>query len=246
VVAVLGHNTVDDVAVAVGKTELAAIDVIAALHPGAKLHPDGTSDMRPKSRYSVSGNDEGWFGLAKGFGLKFRLPGGAANAARPEPVGLSATSGATAATAVGIPIRGLRNDIAVTIEEGGAVPGDRVVGVLDGSGGVRIFQIHSPRLQDFETARWIDVTWDVDPDKPERFPARLSVTVVNAPGSLAKVATVIGEADGNIDSLRMVRRAPDFTEMLIDLEVYDIAHLNAILAGLRAQVVVSAAARVFG
>ncbi len=246
----LGHKTGDDVAVAVGRAELPALEVIAAMHPGANLHPEGVADMRPKARYSVAGSDEGWFGLAKGFGLKFRLPGSSSAAARTAAAAAANGGGdapvAAAAAAVGIPLRGLRNDINVTIEEGGAVPGDRVVGVLDGSGGVRIFQIHSPRLQDFEQARWIDVTWDVDPEKPERFPARLSVTVVNAPGSLAKVATVIGEADGNIDSLRMVRRAPDFTEMLIDLEVYDIAHLNAILAGLRAQVVVSAAERVFG
>ena len=86
----------------------------------------------------------------------------------------------------------------------------------------------------------------MNPEKPERFPARISVTVVNAPGTLAEVATVIGEADGNIDSLRMARRAPDFTEMLIDLEVYDITHLNTILTGLRAKIVVSAAERVFG
>ena len=158
---------------------------------------------------------------------------------------MTPVNGAGAAT-IGIPIRGLRNDIPVTIEEGGAVPGDRVVGVLDGSGGIRIFQIHSPRLQDFESARWIDVTWDINPEKPERFPARISVTIVNAPGTLAEVASVIGEADGNIDTLRMVRRATDFTEMLIELEVYDITHLNTILSGLRSKVVVSAAERVFG
>ncbi len=250
VVTALGHKTPDDVAVAVGRAELPAMDVIAAIHPGAALQPAGIADMRPKSRYSVSGSEEGWFGLAKGFGLKFRLPGSSSgssgSALRSTGATSATTNGGASTLATSIPIRGLRNDIAVTVEEGGAVPGDRVVGVLDGSGGVRIFQIHSPRLQDFEAARWIDVTWDVDPEKPERFPARLSVTVVNAPGSLAKVATVIGEADGNIDSLRMLRRAPDFTEMLIDLEVYDIAHLNAILAGLRAQIVVSASDRVFG
>jgi GTP diphosphokinase / guanosine-3',5'-bis(diphosphate) 3'-diphosphatase len=239
----LGYKTVDDVAVAVGSAKLPALDVVRALFPAIAIPAEGTADMRPKSRYSVTGSDEGWFGLAKGFGLEFRVPGATDATQRPTVAGAVVGNGVAA---IGIPIRGLRNDINVTMEDGGALPGDRVVGVLDGSGGVRIFQIHSPRLQDFEAARWIDVTWDVDPEKPERFPARLSVTVVNAPGSLAKVATVIGEADGNIDSLRMVRRAPDFTEMLIDLEIYDVAHLSAILAGLRAQVVVSAAERVFG
>jgi GTP diphosphokinase / guanosine-3',5'-bis(diphosphate) 3'-diphosphatase len=257
VLAMLGHKSTEDVAVAVGRAELPATDVVKAMFPAVAHGVESVADMRPKTRYSVSSNEEGWFGLAKGFGLKFRLPGmGASGASRGTASGTAkGTSGTgdegvivttSSNPALGIPIRSLRNDIPVVIEEGGAIPGDRVVGVLDGGGGVRIFQIHSPKLQDFEAARWIDVTWDVDPAKPERFPARLSVTVVNAPGSLAKVATVIGEADGNIDTLRMVRRATDFTEMLIELEVYDVAHLNAILAGLRAQVVVSAAERVFG
>jgi GTP diphosphokinase / guanosine-3',5'-bis(diphosphate) 3'-diphosphatase len=240
----LGYKSVDDVAVAVGSAKLPALDVVRAMFPALVIPTVGTADMRPKSRYTLAGGEEGWFGLAKGFGLKFRMPGAVLDVAPRAAAGPSVIG--NGAAALGIPLRGLRNDINVTVEDGGAIPGDRVVGVLDGTGGVRIFQIHSPRLQDFEAARWIDVTWDVDPEKPERFPARLSVTVVNAPGSLAKVATVIGEADGNIDSLRMVRRAPDFTEMMIDLEVYDIAHLNAILAGLRAQVVVSATERVFG
>ena len=73
------------------------------------------------------------------------------------------------------------------------------------------------------------MTWDVDPDNPERFPAKLSVTALNEPGTLAQIAQLIGEADGNIDNVRMVRRAPDFTEMLIEVEVWDLDHLTQII-----------------
>ncbi len=61
------------------------------------------------------------------------------------------------------------------------------------------------------------------------------MTVLNEPGSLAQVATVIGEADGNIDNIKMTNRVADYTEMLIDLEVWDLKHLNDILAGLQGQ-----------
>ena len=144
-----------------------------------------------------------------------------------------------------VPIRGLRNDVPVKFEEGGAVPGDRIVGVLDGKEGIRIFQIHSPKLKDYEHERWIDVTWDVDPDNPERFPAKISVTALNEPGTLAQIAQLIGEVDGNIDNLRMVRRAADFTEMLIELEVWDLDHLGQIISGLKSKSVVSSVERVF-
>ena len=145
-----------------------------------------------------------------------------------------------------LPIRGLQSDLPVRFEEGGAVPGDRIVGVLSEGGGIRIFQIHSPKLKEFEHEKWIDVTWDVDPDKPERFPAKIVVTALNEPGTLAQIAQVIGEADGNIDNVRMLRRAPDFTEIHIEVEVWDLDHLTQIIAGLKGKAVVSSVERVFG
>ena len=69
---------------------------------------------------------------------------------------------------------------------------------------------------------------------------------MNEPGSLAQIAQVIAEHDGNIDNIRMTRRAPDFTDVLIDLEVYDLKHLTAIIAQLRAKPVVAKAERVNG
>ena len=60
--------------------------------------------------------------------------------------------------------------------------------------------------------------------------AAISQSNVNEPGSLAQVATVIAEHDGNIDNISMSRRSPDFTELTIDLEVYDLKHLNGIIA----------------
>ena len=42
------------------------------------------------------------------------------------------------------------------------------------------------------------------------------------------------------------RRSPDFTELTIDLEVYDLKHLSAIIAQLRAKAVVARVDRVNG
>ena len=69
---------------------------------------------------------------------------------------------------------------------------------------------------------------------------------VNEPGSLAQVATVIAEHDGNIDNIHMTRQSPDFTTLTVDLEVYDLKHLTAIIAQLRAKPVVASVARVNG
>jgi (p)ppGpp synthase/HD superfamily hydrolase len=180
----------------------------------------------------VPKSDSGWFGLKKALPLKFRVPDS------------SRTDNA-------IPIRGINSDLPVQFApDGGAVPGDRIVGILTSGGGITIYPIQSRALKEFdddsERWRWLDVRWDVDENTPERFPARISVQSLNEPGTLAQIAQVIAEHDGNIDNIRMTRRSPDFTDLLIDLEVYDLKHLNAIIAQLRAKPVVAQVERVNG
>jgi guanosine-3',5'-bis(diphosphate) 3'-pyrophosphohydrolase len=147
---------------------------------------------------------------------------------------------------VAIPIRGINSDLPVKFApNGGAVPGDRIVGPGEG---ITIYPIQAPALKDFEEEpeRWLDVRWDIEDTAPQRFPARIRVENVNEPGALAQIATVIAEHDGNIDNISMQRRSPDFTETTIDLEVYDLKHLSAILAQLRAKAVVARVERVNG
>src|SRR6187397_233161 len=148
-----------------------------------------------------------------------------------------------------IPVGGINSDLPVRFApNGGAVPGDRIVGIVTPGEGITIYPIQSPALKDFEEEpeRWLDVRWDIDETMPQRFPARILVHNVNEPGSLAQVATVIAEHDGNIDNINMSRRSPDFTELTIDLEVYDLKHLSAIIAQFRVKAVVARVERVNG
>lgn len=148
-----------------------------------------------------------------------------------------------------ISIGGVNSDLPVKFApNGGAVPGDRIVGIITPGEGITIYPIQSPALKDFEEEpeRWVDVRWDVDESSPQRFPARLFLQNVNEPGSLAQIAQVIADHDGNIDNISMHRRSPDFTEQTIDLEVYDLKHLSAILNQLRAKAVVAKVERVNG
>ncbi|WP_163589789.1 ACT domain-containing protein, partial [Klebsiella pneumoniae] len=62
---------------------------------------------------------------------------------------------------------------------------------------------------------------------------------INEPGVLAQIAQVIADHDGNIDNVSMRRRTPDFTDIVIDLAVWDLQHLNAIVAELRGKRAVS-------
>src|SRR6476620_3169123 len=226
----LSQKTPEDVIAAVGRGELSSADVIKA------AWPEDTPSEAPKRRRKVKRAEEGWFGLGKVMGLKFRWPG-SSSSGRSRP-----------ADASSIPIRGLRGDLPVSFAADGAVPGDRIVGILNPGQGITIYPIHAEALKayDEEPERWIDVTWDIDEDNAQRFPAKIAVTALNEPGSLAQVAAVIGEADGNIDNIKIMKQVPDYAEMVIELEVWDLTHLNEILAGLRAKDVVSRAQRVGG
>lgn len=217
----LARASIEDVMAAVGRNELKASDVARAMYPDYKEERAAAMAARAKP-------ESGWFGLKKLTSVKFRVPD---------------------AQGPAIPIRGINGDLPVRFApDGGAVPGDRIVGIMTPGEGITIYPIQSPSLSEFEDEpeRWLDVRWDPDEPTSRRFPVRISVQSVNEPGSLATIAQIIAEHDGNIDNIRMTRRSPDFTDVLIDLEVYDLKHLTAILAQLRAKPIIAKANRVNG
>ncbi len=117
-----------------------------------------------------------------------------------------------------------------------ALPGDRIVGVVTTGKGVTIHTIDCDSLAAFADApeRWIDVSWDVEDPAAAMHMSRLQLIVVNAPGSLGSLTTVIGKNEGNITNLKFTNRTAEFFDMLIDIEVRDVKHLTDIIAALRA------------
>ena len=76
--------------------------------------------------------------------------------------------------------------------------------------------------------------------------SRISVVLKNEPGSLGKVTTVIAKNNGNISNINFSTRKKDFFEIIIDIEVRDINHLNNIIAALRLLNEVSSLNRIKG
>ena len=217
----LARASIEDVMSAVGRGEMKASDVARAMYPDYK--DERVAPVAPKS-------ESGWFGLKFARALKFKVP-------------------AVDEYGAAIPIRGINSDLPVRFApKGGAVPGDRIVGIMTPGEGITIYPIQSDALKAFEDEpdRWLDVRWDIDDTAPQRFPAQLAVQSVNSPGTLAQIAQVIAEHDGNIDNIKMIRQSPDFTELTIDLEVYNLKHLTSIISQLRAKKVVANAERVNG
>ena len=221
----LARGSVEDVLAAVGRGEIYSGDVVKA------LYPDFTEDRKAAAK-GQAGGKTGWLDPREAASLKFQSPGAT------EQEGGSA-----------IPIRGLHSGTPVRFAEGGgAVPGDRIVGILTPGEGVTIYPIQSPSLTryDDQPELWLDVRWDVEPGSGSLFPARVVATAVNEPGALGALATLIGETGANIDNIGFTANSPDFREMTFDLEVSDLKHLSAIIARLRASPLVSKVERMVG
>jgi GTP diphosphokinase / guanosine-3',5'-bis(diphosphate) 3'-diphosphatase len=149
-----------------------------------------------------------------------------------------------------VPVRGVSRTTALKIApETGAVPGERIVGILTPGEGITIYPIFAKALEQYDNQpeRWVDLAWDTGASD-HRFPARITVSILNEVGSLAQVTQSISDLAGNIDALQMVARegAKDFFDLDITLEVNDLKHLNDIMASLRGKPAVSDVSRKTG
>ena len=118
------------------------------------------------------------------------------------------------------------------------IPGDRITGIVTTGKGVTIHTAECPTLESFAATpeRWIEVDWggEADGERPAHV-GRMRLTLANEQGALAHVSALIAGNRANISNLRLTRRGQDFFEMLVDVEVDGSAHLQDIMATLRAQ-----------
>ena len=112
----LARASIDDVMSAVGRGEMKAADVVRAMYPDYK--DERVTAVAPEA-------ESGWFGLKRAKAVKFKVPEIAEN------------GGA-------IPIRGINTDLPVRFApDGGAVPGDRIVGIMTPGEGITIYPIQA-------------------------------------------------------------------------------------------------------
>ncbi len=228
----LGQNSLEGVLAAVGRGQLPVSDIIAALAPKEKPKSMPADDNKSTT--------DRWFNLGRFIRLR---PFRSSKQSEQKPA-LALPGKATP-----LPVRGQRSNLPIRFApDTGALPGDRIVGILTPDEGITVYPIHAQALQQFEDEpeRWIDLVWDVGENSRERFPAKISIFAINEVGTLAQIAQSIGENDGNIENLSMGVREADFYEMTVNVGVRDLKHLNRIIAGIRALPIVSSITRISG
>jgi len=115
--------------------------------------------------------------------------------------------------------------------------GDRIVGIRDAGRG-RIHDLSDPvaALKDFEEEpeRWLGRALDIDETMPAAFPgASWSITSTSRQPRPGRTVIADTTAISTISACPPAR--PIFTELTIDLEVYDLKHLSAIIRSMRAK-----------
>jgi guanosine-3',5'-bis(diphosphate) 3'-pyrophosphohydrolase len=124
------------------------------------------------------------------------------------------------------------------------IPGDKIVGIVTTGKGVTIHTMDCETLENYAESpeRWIDVAWERDSTEAGHI-GRLRAHISHEAAALATVTNVIAKDGGNINNLKITNRSTDFFEILLDVEVKDVHHLNNIIANLRSKDVVQSVER---
>jgi GTP pyrophosphokinase len=127
--------------------------------------------------------------------------------------------------------------------------GDPILGIINIGSGVAIHNQTCKNLKNLVLTpqRVLDVCWKSgDEINDELYASRIRVLVENKSGSIADASSIIANKNVNITHIKTSNRSPDFFEMIIDIEVKGIEHLEEILSSLRISKKVLEVERIFG
>jgi len=113
------------------------------------------------------------------------------------------------------------------------IPGDPIHGYVSAGRGIIIHQRGCKNTTHLrgQHEKWLDVAWAKDINRD--FPVDLMVQVRNQRGALATIASVISEAESNIDNVVVDERDGGYTHLRLIIEVTNRQHLARIIRRLR-------------
>ena len=78
------------------------------------------------------------------------------------------------------------------------LPGDRIVGIVTAGLGITVHTIDCETLESFaeQPDQWIDLSWDIKGAPSDLHVGRIAVSVLNTPGSLGDLSTLIAKNNG--------------------------------------------------
>ena len=125
------------------------------------------------------------------------------------------------------------------------LPNEEIIGITSEESGIIIHCVDCKELNnDYKKEDWISATWK-NVDGKQFFSSRIKISVKNEPGSLGKLATVVGNNNGNITNLNISEKGDDFFDMIFVIDVHNLAHLESIIEALKKVGNVNSVSRLF-
>ncbi len=114
------------------------------------------------------------------------------------------------------------------------IRGESIVGYITRGKGVAVHSVNCPNVTNllYEPERKIDVEWARDDTTPTSYPVKLTVFCDDRFGMLKSITGVIGDAKSNIRNIA-AHTANSQASVEVVLDISDLKHLEAIIAGLR-------------
>lgn len=134
-----------------------------------------------------------------------------------------------------IPIKGLIPGMAMHYAKCcHPLPGDKIVGIVHTGSGITIHTSDCEMLNNFASMpeKILDLTWDNNKSNIP-FISRIKVLLLNEPESLATLAGEIAKNGGNITNFKILSRNSNYFELIFDIEVKSLAHIEVIINALR-------------
>ena len=144
-----------------------------------------------------------------------------------------------------IPIKGLIPGMAMHYAKCcHPLPGDKIVGIVHTGSGITIHTSDCEMLNNFASMpeKILDLTWDNNKSNIP-FISRIKVLLLNEPESLATLAGEIAKNGGNITNFKILSRNSNYFELIFDIEVKSLAHIEVIINALRIKEVIQYADR---
>jgi GTP pyrophosphokinase len=139
-----------------------------------------------------------------------------------------------------VPIKGLISGMAMHYAKCcHPLPGDKIVGVIHTGSGVTIHTSDCEMLNNFAgmPERIIDLTWDSNASNIP-FVCRINVVLLNEVSGLSVISSEIARDNGNIINFKITNRNPDYFEIIFDIEVESVDHVEQIINSLRTKKVI--------
>ncbi|CAI3947321.1 (p)ppGpp synthase/hydrolase [Commensalibacter communis] len=139
-----------------------------------------------------------------------------------------------------IPLKGMEKGI--NVHFAGCchpLPGDAVVGIVSTGKGITVHRKSCAMLSNYASMpeRFMSMDWDYDilshVDSKKNYVGRIKVVGENNSELLASITNRTAQYNGSILNLKILNRHIDFIEILLDLEVKDVEHLNSLVLGLQ-------------